>query len=167
MGFKFRRSGNNVIQTPSISGVVPFKYILRGADKNGDVLFETIPGLIEAPRRRPETREEFEAKSNEFTARLLTNSGQRQRKGAPADEMKAKLLKTIHTCDEPYTGPIRPPGFPPMAAKSPSSAERLGNAAQSSVCHGSLNIAVPPVNEHDHSSHELYPGPLGRQITLR
>ena len=72
-GFEFRRSGNNVIQTPGITGVLPFKYILSGADKNGDVVFGTILrswGAIEAPWRRFETRVELKARSNDLKARL-------------------------------------------------------------------------------------------------
>ena len=99
-GFEFRRSGNNVIQTPGINGVLPFKYILGGADKDGHVVFGTIPRswvAIKAPWRRPETRAELKARSNELKARLLPNSGQCKRKEAPADEIKAKVLKTTHT----------------------------------------------------------------------
>ena len=124
-GFEFRRSGNNVIQTPGINGVLPFKYILRGADKNGDVVFGTIPrswGAIGAPWRRLETRVELKARSNELKARLLPNSGQRKRKEAPAAEFKAKLLKTTHTL---------------AVEREQSSAGRPGSATQSSVCHGS------------------------------
>ena len=51
-GFEFRRSGNNVTQTPGINGVLPFKYILRGADKNGDVVFGTIPRSLYAIEAR-------------------------------------------------------------------------------------------------------------------
>ena len=78
-GFEFRLSGNNVIQTPGINGVLPFKYILSGADKNGHVVFGTIPRswvAIEAPWRRFETRAELKARSNELKARLSGNSGQ-------------------------------------------------------------------------------------------
>ena len=79
---------------------------------------------------------ELKARSNELKARLLPNSGQRKRKEAPAAEFKAKLLKTTHTL---------------VVEHERSSADRPGSATQSSVCHGSLGSAVPPVIEHAQS----------------
>ena len=75
----------------------------------------------------------MKARSHELKARLSGNSGQRKRKEAPADEIKAKVLKTTHTL---------------VVEHERSSADRPGSATQSSVCHGSLGSAVRPVIEH-------------------
>ena len=142
-GFDFGRSGNNVIQTFGINRVLRFKYILRGADKNGDVLLETL--VVDHERS---------------SAAWLASAAQSSVCHGSLSSAVPPVIEHEHSSDEFYIGPPRPPGFGPMTAKFPSSsAERPGSATQSSVSHGSFSNAVPPVIEHEQSSDGPYPGP--------
>ena len=131
-----------MIQTLGINGGLLFKYIFKCADKNGDVLFETL--VVEHERSSAE-RPASAAQSSVCNGSLSS--------AVPP------VIEHEQSSDELYTGPPRPPGFGFMAAKFPSSAERVGSATQSSACHGSLSSAVPPVIEHEQSRDELYPVP--------